>query len=445
MKKISKKIDRLKKDKFWGVLLKNSFWAFAGDSVASIINLIITIVLIRLIGTESFGILVLAQSYMNIMDVLINIQSWRSVIQYGKKALINNDINRFNSYVKLGCVMDVSTAIACCAIAILIVPILGNIFGWTSELIMCCKILSITIISHFAGTPTAILRLLDKYKLVAVDKFLAAFFKIASIIIVFLLFNKMDLIIAAWIFAISDFIGNIILVIFAGIVFNKKYSIIKMLKSRLHKDKKEFIRYTLWATVSEIVDIPVNHVDVFIVSLLGNTIVSVYKGFKQIVNILNKVTIPLQQSILPQFSELSALGKKKRGFEVVIKIRNLILKVTIPIVIIVGITSPYWLDIIYGSAYKESWYILLLYMVVQTIALSYATIHPFFLSLGNTKKEALIVFIANLTYILLAYVLVNLIGLIGMVIAFAVQVFIVVLWQYIDIEKVIKNEEIQRN
>ena len=84
-------------------------------------------------------------------------------------------------------------------------------------------------------------------------------------------------------------------------------------------------------------------------------------------------------------------------------------------------------------------------MVVQTVALSYATIHPFFLSLGNTRKEALIVFTANLTYILLAYVLVNWIGLIGMVIAFAVQVLVAVLWKCIDIKKVIKNEEIQRD
>ena len=223
MKKIRKKINKIKQDKFWGILLKNSFWAFAGDAVASIINLIITIVLIRLIGTETFGVLVLAQSYMNIMDVLINIQSWRSVIQYGKKVLIDNNIERFYSYVKLGCVMDVATAIVCCIVAIVIAPVLGNIFGWSNELIMCCQILSITIISHFAGTPTAILRLLDKYKLVAVDKFLAAFFKIAGIIIVFIFFNKMDLIIATWIFTIADFVGNVILVIFASVVFNKKY------------------------------------------------------------------------------------------------------------------------------------------------------------------------------------------------------------------------------
>ena len=44
----------------------------------------------------------------------------------------------------------------------------------------------------------------------------------------------------------------------------------------------------------------------FIVSLLGTDYVAVFKVFKQIVAILQKITSPLQQAIMPQFSELKA-------------------------------------------------------------------------------------------------------------------------------------------
>ena len=69
-------------------MFKNSFWAFLGDSLASVINLIVTILLIRLIGNEGYGVFVLAQSYMQVVDVLLNVQCWKSVIQYAQKALV---------------------------------------------------------------------------------------------------------------------------------------------------------------------------------------------------------------------------------------------------------------------------------------------------------------------------------------------------------------------
>ena len=130
------------------------------------ITLIVTIILIKVIGNNDFGILILAQSYMSIMDILINIQSWRSVTLYGQEAMVENNEDNLHAYIKLGCVMDIITAIFCIFVAIFLAPIIGNIFGWSSNQVLFSQIYSITIISHFSGTPTAILRLLDKFKLV---------------------------------------------------------------------------------------------------------------------------------------------------------------------------------------------------------------------------------------------------------------------------------------
>ena len=113
MKEFKKILHKIKNDNFWKNLFKNSFWAFFGDASASVITFIISIILIKIIGNESYGILILAQSYMNIMDVIINIQSWRSTIQYGQKALVDGNDEELHSYVKLGCIMDISTAILC--------------------------------------------------------------------------------------------------------------------------------------------------------------------------------------------------------------------------------------------------------------------------------------------------------------------------------------------
>ena len=441
MKEFKKILHKIKNDNFWKNLFKNSFWAFFGDASASAITFIISIILIKIIGSESYGILILAQSYMNIMDVIINIQSWRSTIQYGQKALVDGNDKELHSYVKLGCIMDISTAILCFIISILLPNLIGGFLHWSNEMTLCSEIFAITIISHFAGTPTAILRLFNKYNLVALSKTLAAIFKITAIVAYYLITKNLNLVSSTIIFMLTDFIGNILLVIFAFYNYSKKYKISDIIKAKMPKDAKSFISYTLWGTLSEIVDLPVQTIDVFIVSVLGNATVAIYKIFKQIIGIISKVTGPIQQSILPQFSELSAKGNEKRGFEVVIKIHKTILKYTLPISILVGITSYFWLGKLYDMTYANYWYILFIYLMIQTYALSYTTIHPFFITLGNMRINAIIEFTANIVYLIVSYILVRVMGLLGITIAFLIQILLNIFLKYFCIKKMIANTE----
>lgn len=441
MKEFKKILQKIKNDNFWKNLFKNSFWAFFGDASASAITFIISIILIKIIGSESYGILILAQSYMNIMDVIINIQSWRSTIQYGQKALVDGNEKELHSYVKLGCIMDISTAILCFIISILLPNLIGGLLHWSNEMILCSEIFAITIISHFAGTPTAILRLFNKYNLVALSKTLAAIFKITAIVAYYLITKNLNLVSSTIIFMLTDFIGNILLVIFAFYNYSKKYKISDIIKAKMPKDAKSFISYTLWGTLSEIVDLPVQTIDVFIVSVLGNATVAIYKIFKQIIGIISKVTGPIQQSILPQFSELSAKGNEKRGFEVVIKIHKTILKYTLPISILVGVTSYFWLGKLYDMTYANYWYILFIYLMIQTYALSYTTIHPFFITLGNMRINAIIEFTANIAYLIVSYILVRAMGLLGITIAFLIQILLNIFLKYFCIKKMIANTE----
>lgn len=441
MKEFKKILHKIKNDNFWKNLFKNSFWAFFGDASASAITFIISIILIKIIGSESYGILILAQSYMNIMDVIINIQSWRSTIQYGQKALVDGNDNELHSYVKLGCIMDISTAILCFIISILLPNLIGGLLHWSNEMILCSEIFAITIISHFAGTPTAILRLFNKYNLVALSKTLAAIFKITAIVAYYLITKNLSLVSSTIIFMLTDFIGNSLLVIFAFYNYSKKYKISDIIKAKMPKDAKSFISYTLWGTLSEIVDLPVQTIDVFIVSVLGNATVAIYKIFKQIIGIISKVTGPIQQSILPQFSELSAKGNEKRGFEVVIKIHKTILKYTLPISILVGVTSYFWLGKLYDMTYANYWYILFIYLMIQTYALSYTTIHPFFITLGNMRINAIIEFTANIVYLIVSYILVRAMGLLGITIAFLIQILLNIFLKYFCIKKMIANTE----
>lgn len=431
----------LKTNHFWRNLFKNSFWAFIGESSASAIELIITYILIKAIGSDNYGILILGQSYMSIMDVLINVQSWKSVIQYGQKCLVENSKIALHSYVKLGSILDMSTAILCTLMAFFLVSFVGKIFGWSSELVMCARLFSLTIFSHFAGTPTAILRIFDKFHLVALQKFLGATIKLSALFVPYLKEGKLSLYSVVIAYCLADIANNLMLVLFALLVYRKKVGLKGVLKAKSPKHKKEFIWFTLWGTVSEIVDLPVNYFDVFIVSTLGNSAVSIFKVFKQCVGIIQKVISPIKQSIMPQFSELTAQKNEKRGFEVVEKIHRVVICIGMPLSALVGLLSPFWLKALYGEEYASQWYILLLYLIIQTYALSYSVIHPYFLALNQPKRSALYVLVANIIYAIIALITAKYIGLLGMVVAFLIQSYLVVKLKKNYIKKMLRKRD----
>ena len=441
MKKIREALKKIKTDNFWNNLLKNSFWAFAGDSVASAIGLVVTIILIKLLGSEEYGCLVIGQTYMTIIDIIINVQSWKGVIQFGQKSLVEKNERALGKYIQIGSILDASTAVLCGVIALILAPVIGGWLKWSQETIICAQIFSIEIFSHLSGTSTALLRILNKFNLVALQKFLAATVKISVLLILFLKGDSISLVTATIAYASADIFGNILLVILAFSIYIKKYGKKNLINNTEKVDIKHFVSFTLWGTILDIVDIPVNYFDIFIVSLLGTNVVAIFKVFKQCISILSKVTSPIQQSVLPQFSELKAEGDIERGFKAVKSIRNAILKVIGPMTLIFGLTSPLWLHCIYGQEYANNWVILFSYLLVQTLALSYTTIHPYFLSLDKAKNATIYSLISNIAYCVIAYILVVKFGMIGIIIAYFIQSSIVIGLKYIDIKKIIKSNE----
>lgn len=430
---------KILKSEFWKKLFKNSFYAVLGEGGASVVNLLSVIVLIKVLGSTKYGILTLAQSYMLIVDTIINMQSWNAVIKYGEISKKNNDIEEYSGYIKLGTILDVSTAIIGCIVGILIPVFLGNYISWDKEMIMCSIIFSIEILFHFSGTPTAILRMENKFHLISIQKIVSAIFKVISLFIVYLIQQKISLLVGVIIFVSTDILGHVLLTLMALFVINKKIGLRKIIKSTIPNSSKQFISFTFWNTLTDISDIPVQNLDVFLVSNLGIDKVAIYKVFKQILAMFSKLTKPIYQAIYPQFSALVANNKKKEGYDVVLKIKRVILKYFLPLSIFFGISSYFWLDRFFEIGYSQYWYILTLYVFVHTIALSYTTIHPYFISLGNAYLACIYSLISNILYLLLTFILIKYIGFIGMVIGYFVQFYTLIYLKKRRIKKELKN------
>lgn len=437
--KIQEIITKIKSDDFWKNLFKNSFIAVIGEGGASFINFFSVILLIKLIGNNGYAILILAQTYMTIIDTILNLQCWRSVIKFGEEAKAKKNETEFLGYVKLGTIIDIVTAILGTIVCFLMVDIVGYFLNWNDLTFVAAKIFSLVIISHFSGTPIAILRMENKFNLVSIQKIIASLLKFLMLLFVLIFKREISVINGVIIYAVTDFIANLILVGMALWVTHINYGIKKVIKANIPKKAKGFLKFTLWTSCSDITDIPVNYFDIFLISQLKLELVAVFKVFKQIIALVSKMAIPIYQVIFPQFSKLIACNKLDQAYNAVKKIQKFVITYILPFAILFGLTSYFWLEILFDSLYSQQWYVLAIYIIVHTISISFTTIHPLFISMGKVKEDFLYVLITNILYFIFAIILVKWLGMLGIVAAYAIQSFSIIWLKKRKIEKSLKE------
>lgn len=429
IERYKKKILYVLKNDFWSKLIKNVTTVIVGNGGSSIINFAVTFVMIRALGNTDYGVFLLALQYMNLIDGIVNFQSWAGVIKYGSEAIVEKRDDKLAAIFKSGFIIDMVTAVLGAIIALLILPTVTNLMHWDGNLELLTAIFSVEILFHLEGTSIGILRLYDRFKLTAIQSILSAVLKLTLIGGYFLLGGR-SLIVITILYVITDIFKHLLLVFYALQVLHRGMGIRKVVRSNVKIIDGSFLRYTIWNNVSYTVDVPVKYFDVFIISLISVDMVAIYKVFKQMIQILSMLINPISQAILPQFSELVAQNRTAEALRKVLKLRNVILVSGAAVAVgslLLGKPIFTW---ILGSEYGENLLLFEALFVVQIFLMSYTAIHPFFAALGVPRRDFLFTAISNLVYMFVAFVTVKILGIYSIILAMAIQGTLLIWMKY---------------
>lgn len=422
-------VQNIKKNQFISKLLKNSFISFVGEGGAGVVTLVATVILIRLIGNRDYGILAVAYSFVTIIDKLVNFQSWHAMITFGSEAKEKNDYGLLERLIKIGSIIDFSTAVLGTLVSIATASFFGNLLDWNQQTIQCIYILAFMIMFNFTGTSIGIIRLLDKFKLFSIYRIVTEIFRL-TMIIVFCGVLDMGLVGASLAYALGYILGYILLF---GMFINvlrkdKNISIKRIITSNIRKEGKKVFNFTFWASMSTVADLPVQQFDIIFLSVLSYEIVAVFKVYKQIGQVLTKLTTPIKQAVMPLFSELISQEKYKKCYDYFNQMKTKSNMIMIPSVSLLTIASLIFMNLSLGGIYIEYWYILLIYLLLRGFALSYAPIHPLFIALGQVKQNFVLALIANTIYVVIVWTTISYIGiwaiLLGLVAEYLVVIFV---------------------
>lgn len=413
--------------------IKNFSIGAIGQGIGALFSFFSSIIIARHIAPESYGVFILAQSYMLLVDGLINFQSWQTVIRFGCDAIERGDKKCLRAVVKGGVGIDVLSAFLGGLLAIALVQPVGKILGWSEQCIWIARLFCFEIFVYINGSFTGVLRIFNKFYLIALFETIFAVIRLG---LLFVLFNYTLSIEKFAIFTVAfDIIKNLSFFAMGAIISCREMGF----KNLIHSDKeslpKGFLSYSLWSNLSATADVPIKYLDSFFLSSISLSIVAVYKVYKQLLNALSLVSTPISQATMPQFGELVAQKNYKQAYKIVLKLRNITFAVFIPCIILASFIAKPVISAVMGEAYGNNIPLFIFLLANAVCGLSYIAIHPFFSILGFAKQSAFITIIANVFYVGLSFLFIRLFGVYGLVLASFCQFLITVEAKTIYIKK----------
>lgn len=411
----------LKANSLFYKLLKNASKLLSGDIIAHALSFVAMVLTARALGPDSYGVLVLIQAYIAIIDKLVNFQSWQALIKYGSDALENNEVYSFKRLIKFGTILDFGSALIGTIVAVFGAHFLGHWMGWEWDVIIMIMIYSTVILFNLSGTPTAILRLFDKFGLFAIQRIIAGLVKLTGVILAYT--YSLGLLGFLMVYLLTEIVGYLVL-LFMGWRELSLRNLTRVLSPKIRNigNKYQGLWSYVWTTnFSGSVRMASRRLDTIVIgAMLGTAATGMYEIAKKFANIVNKLSSPLYQAIYPDLAKLWSQDNKKGFVKLGIQSAFFAGGIALTVWVLFLILGDWIIYVSVGSDYSAAYPVLIWYLLAIVIEIFAFPLQPAMLAMGYPKKSFYIHIITTVIYFVALFPLLLFVGLPGAGIAYLI-------------------------
>lgn len=179
-------------------ILANAGMLLGGRSVNAVLTLACLALAARALGAQTFGLLVLINAFAQFLGEVVKFQSWQTVLHYGARPLAENRPADFQQVLRFTLTLDAIGGLIGVAIGVAGALVFGRILGWPSELAPAAALYALTVAVMATATPTGLLRLLDRFDIIAGQSSVVSSVRLIGAAAGFLLHWPLKAFLAAW-------------------------------------------------------------------------------------------------------------------------------------------------------------------------------------------------------------------------------------------------------
>ncbi len=307
-------------DRIFRRILKNFSWLLGGQILIAIANFGYLSLTAHSLGVESFGRLVLMKAYIELIVGLTTFQSWQALIHYGAIFLQRQDRKGLQHLIQLTTLLDGLGSLAGFVIAVIAAPYVGSFVGWNETAIREVQYLSILILFTIDSTPNGLLRLYDRFDLLAVQRAISPIIRLLGTIVAILLQAPLWGYLLAWLIG-EGFNGLLLLLL--GWREVGKYGVLKDMDwscLNLTQLDPKIWQFCLVSNVNSSLPLTML-VSPLIVGLFANPItVGLFRAGYELSTPLKDLALLLTQSVYPELARLSSEENWKKFATILLRL-----------------------------------------------------------------------------------------------------------------------------
>jgi len=288
-------------------IFKNAGLMLTGRAATGVFSLATLTLAARTLGVEQFGILVLVQVYGQVIATLATFQSPQAVIRYGATSLEQNDTPAFQALLKYLTLLDVGAGVVAVIVGYLAAPLIGPHVGWSAEVIGYAQLYSFLVFFTVCATPTGVLRLLDRFDLLAVQTTMIPLLRLIGVATAVVLEAPFWAYLLAWF--VAQMLGGTTLTFLAWRELYRRGRLAGFdfsLKALRHPHPG-LLRFVIQSNLYSALLILTGHASTFLIGYLASpSAAGLYKIGRDAATVLTKPAELLNQSIYPEFARLGS-------------------------------------------------------------------------------------------------------------------------------------------
>ena len=395
-------------------VFKNSAMLTAGKLYTALAGLVYLALATRALGAHNFGVLILIHAYAAAIRDLITLKTSQCVVRYGALCLENNAREDFQKLVKFTMLLDLGFCAAGAAVGMLAVPLVGPWFGVTPELVPAATIYCLMILFNFKTTSLGLLRLFDRFDLIALMLMLVPTIRLAGAGIAFLYYQNVSAFLFFWFSAGA-------LQCFATVWFGWREFSRRGLSKDMNLSLKHLIRphegilSFIWAShINKTLLTSSVHIATLIVgAMLGPAGAGLFKIAQESAAVLIKPAQLFTETVYPEMTKIAVTKQFNRLWNVIRHSALVGGAIAGFILLLVFLVGQSLLGLFFGAEYVNAYDILVLLMIGAAITMTSFALEPALCSIGRPEVSMYIRVFTTILHITALVLLLPKIGLVG--------------------------------
>jgi len=394
-------------------VLANTGILLGGRSINAIVSLGYLALTARALGATQMGVLVLVNAFALTLGEIVKFQSWQTVLQYGAAPLHERRIEAFQRVVRFSVMLDVLSALGGAAIGVGGALLVGPYMGWADGTRPAAAIYALSIVFLASATPMGLLRLFNRFDLIAGQAAVGSMVRLVGGAIGLWLGWGLSAFLAIW---AAGTVAAFIYIAWVSIREMHRQGVLKGFSWRgpMAKHMPGVWRFA-WATnFSSSLDVAFTHlVTLAVGALLGPQPAALWSIGRQVADAIAKPAKLLGPALYPELAKLRAMDGEHAMNKLALQVGLVGGGLATLLLFVTFVAGKPLLGLVMGPSFESAAGIMTWQVAAAVIGIWAMPLEPMLVSLGYAGAALKVRLIVCVAYLAALPVLVSQFGLTG--------------------------------